>query len=164
MPKTYIFSAEQQEELRKAEQKNRNKYADKRIKAVLLRSQGVKPKDVAAETKFNRKYISELVAKYIKGGISAISENHYGGNRRNLSFEEEQEILDDFTELAKSGQIVETSDIKRVYESKVGHRIGKGQIYRVLKRHEWRKVMPRSKHPNKASQEEIDSSKKLTLP
>lgn len=163
MPKTYIFNADQQEELLKAERRNKNKYADKRIKALLLRSQGVKPKVIAAETKFNQKYISELVAKYFKGGIAVITENHYGGNRRNLSIEEEQVILKRFEELAKSGQIVETSDIKREYEAKVGHRIGKGQIYRVLKRHGWRKIMPRSKHPKKASSEDIESSKKLTL-
>lgn len=163
MPKTYIFNAEQQEELLKAERRNKNKYADKRIKALLLRSQGVKPKVIAEETKFNQKYISELVAKYFKGGIAAITENHYGGNRRNISIEEEQVLLKHFEELAKSGQIVETSDIKREYEAKVGHRIGKGQIYRVLKRHGWRKIMPRSKHPKKASPEDIESSKKLTL-
>lgn len=163
MPKTYTFSTAQQEELKKAEQKNRNKHADRRIKAVLLRSQGMKPKDIAAEMKFNRKYISELVAKYFKGGISAIAENHYGGNHKNLSYTQEKEILKAYEELAEAGQIIETSDIKRAYEAKVGHSIGKGQIYRVLKRHGWRKVMPRSRHPNKASDEAIAASKKLTL-
>lgn len=162
MPKTYVFSKEQQEELKKAERKNRDKNIDRRIKAILLRSQGIRPSDVAAETKFNKKYISELVSKYFKGGISAIVENHYGGNRRNLSYEEEKELLKDFEERAKSGQIVETAEIKQVYETKVGHRIGGGQIYRVLKRHKWRKIMPRSKHPNKADDEVIEASKKLT--
>ncbi|MCI8758540.1 MAG: winged helix-turn-helix domain-containing protein [Oscillospiraceae bacterium] len=38
------------------------------------------------------------------------------------------------------------------------------QIYCVLHRHGWRKVMPRSKHPKKASEDEIAASKKLTLP
>ena len=47
------------------------------------------------------------------------------------------------------------------YEEKVGHPIGNSQIYRVLHRHNWRKVMPRSKHPNKASEEVIEASKKL---
>ena len=30
----------------------------------------------------------------------------------------------------------------------------------VQKRHNWRKVMPRSKHPQKADEEEIEASKK----
>ncbi len=33
----------------------------------------------------------------------------------------------------------------------------------VLKRKGWRKVMPRSKHPKKASPEAIEASKKLKL-
>ncbi|MDE7249890.1 MAG: winged helix-turn-helix domain-containing protein, partial [Lachnospiraceae bacterium] len=33
-------------------------------------------------------------------------------------------------------------------------------IYCVLKRHGWRKVMPRSRHPKKASEEVIETSKK----
>ena len=53
--------------------------------------------------------------------------------------------------------------VKNAYEEKVGHSIGKGQIYKVLNRHGWRKVLPRSKHPNKASDEAIEASKKLTV-
>jgi len=33
----------------------------------------------------------------------------------------------------------------------------------VLKRHGWRKIMTRSKHPQKASNAEIKSSKKLNI-
>ena len=68
----------------------------------------------------------------------------------------------EYEERAQAGQIVEVSEIKAAYEEKVGHRIGGGQIYRVLKRHDWRKVKPRSEHPKKASAEAIDASKKLT--
>jgi len=51
-------------------------------------------------------------------------------------------------EKAEAGQIAEVS-----YEEKVGHSIHSGQIYYVLKRHNWRKVKPRSRHPQKASPE-----------
>ncbi|MCL2603811.1 MAG: winged helix-turn-helix domain-containing protein [Defluviitaleaceae bacterium] len=54
------------------------------------------------------------------------------------------------------------SDIKAAYQEKVVHRIGTAQIYYVLKRHDWRKVKPRSRHPKKASPEVIEASKKLT--
>ncbi|MCL2501217.1 MAG: winged helix-turn-helix domain-containing protein [Defluviitaleaceae bacterium] len=52
--------------------------------------------------------------------------------------------------------------LKAAYQEKVGHRIGTAQIYYVLKRHDWRKVKPRSRHPKKASPEAIETSKKLT--
>ena len=42
----------------------------------------------------------------------------------------------------------------------IGHSIGTSQIYYVLHRHGWRKVMPRSRHPKKASEEVIETSKK----
>ena len=80
-----------------------------------------------------------------------------------MSFEEEAAFLEQYKKLAEQGEIVEVSEIKRAYQEKVGHSIGKEQIYRVLARHGWRKVMPRSKHPNKASDEVIEASKKLTL-
>ena len=41
---------------------------------------------------------------------------------------------------------------------------GRGYIYMLLKRHGWRKVMPRAKHPKKADEEVIQASKKLTTP
>lgn len=81
-----------------------------------------------------------------------------------MSFEEESELLSGFFEQAQKGQIVEVSKIKKAYVEKAGHDIGNGQIYYVLKRNSWRKVMPRSKHPKKASDEAIETSKKLTQP
>ena len=79
-----------------------------------------------------------------------------------MSEEAEAELVKPFQEKAEKGQIVETSKIKEEYEKRVGHKIGSGQIYRVLDRQGWRKVMPRSRHPKKGSEEEIESSKKLT--
>ena len=62
---------------------------------------------------------------------------------------------------AENGEIVEVKEIKAAYQAAVDHPISASQIYFVLKRHGWRKVMPRSKHPRKASEEEIAASKKL---
>ena len=65
-------------------------------------------------------------------------------------------------ELRSSGKSAkEVSEIKARYEEAVGNSIGGSQIYYVLKRHGWRKVMPRSRHPKKASEEVIATSKKL---
>ena len=58
--------------------------------------------------------------------------------------------------------MVEVSEIKASYERAVGHTIGGSQIYYVLHRNGWRKVMPRSQHPKKADEEVIETSKKLT--
>ena len=80
-----------------------------------------------------------------------------------MTLEEETAWLEPFREKAKKGQIVEVSEIKASYEQAVGHTIGGSQIYYVLHRNGWRKVMPRSQHPKKADKEVIEASKKLTL-
>ena len=49
--------------------------------------------------------------------------------------------------------MVEISEIAKAYQSTVDHPVSNGQIYFVLHRHGWRKVMPRSKHPKKAGKE-----------
>ena len=79
-----------------------------------------------------------------------------------MSYEQESQLLARYEALATVGQIVETGEIKKAYTESVGHPIGGQQIYRVLARHGWRKVMPRSKHPKKAKDEVIEASKKLT--
>lgn len=80
-----------------------------------------------------------------------------------MSFQEEEALLEPFMAQAEKGQMLDTAELEKRYEEAVGHRIGSGQIYRVLKRHDWRKVMPRSKHPRKASEEVIETSKKLRV-
>lgn len=165
MPKSYKFSKEQIAELEAGKKKNKNKNVDKRLEALLLRSQNVKREVIAMKIGYSVSYISELTSKYQNNGLGAIVDNHYQGNHRNMSIEEEAELLEAFKEAAQRGQIVETSEILKAYEAKLGRTFEKdhGRIYRVLARHKWRKVMPRSKHPKKASDEVIEASKKLTL-
>ena len=79
-----------------------------------------------------------------------------------MSVDEETAFLKPYQEQADQGKLLDVRKIAAAYEKKVGHHIGKGQIYRVLQRHGGRKVMPRSKHPKKADEEVIAASKKLT--
>lgn len=158
----YRYTERDKEIISEARRKNKDKRVEKRLYALELRASGKSAAEVAALTGFHEASIPRLTAKYQKGGIEAICGNHYGGNRKNMTYEEEAALLEPFREKARKGQIVEISEIKSVYEQAVGHEIGSGQIYRVLHRHHWRKVMPRSRHPKKASDEAIEASKKLS--
>ncbi len=162
MSMKHRYSEADLEIIKAARRQNRDKQVDKRLQALEMQAMGIKAKEIAETTGFHPAYISQLMAKYRDGGIEAIAGNHYGGNRRNMSFEDEAALLEPFHQKAELGQIVEVSEIKAAYEKAVGHTIGGTQIYYVLRRHGWRKVMPRSKHPKKASDEAIDASKKLT--
>ena len=166
MPKRYHINEEQARELERARKENKDKNVERRLRALLLHAEGKTREKIAEVTGFVKSYISELVSKYCNQGISTIIENNYHGNHRNMSYEEEEALLEPFRKAAEAGQLVEVSEIKRAYEEAIGRSLenNHGQIYNVLKRHGWRKVMPRSKHPNKASEEAIKASKKLTKP
>ena len=162
MRKRHEITEEQVIELEAARKKNKNKNVEKRLKALLLFAGGLKREEIAKQTGFAKSYISEIVAKYAKQGITAITGNKYRGNRRNMSVAQEAEFLSAWRERAEKGEMIEISEIKNAYSERVGHSIGGRQIYLVLRRHGWRKVMPRSQHPNKAGDEVIEASKKLT--
>ena len=161
MTRKYTFTEKDIEIISEARKKNKDKRAEVRLHVLQLRAEGKRSKDIASELGVSAPYVSQLAAKYFAGGIEAISGNHYGGNRRNMSVEEEADILQPFYVRAEKGEIIEISEIKKAYQQKVDHKISSSQIYYVLRRHGWRKIMPRSKHPKKATQEAIETSKKL---
>ncbi len=162
MPKKQEISESQAQEIAAARKMNKNKNVDRRLKALEMRACGSKSEEIAKRCGYHPSHISKLVAIYLSQGLEGIVANHYKGNHRNMDIEEEEALLARYEKQAEQGEMVEVSTIKTAYEKAVGHRIGKGQIYYVLKRHGWRKLLPRSKHPNKASDEVIEASKKLT--
>ena len=160
--KKYAFTHEEKQEIKEAREKNRDKNVEKRLEALEMRAEGHRNKEISEKTGFHTQYITVLVSRYKNNGLASITENHYHGNRRNLSYAEEEALLEPFRRDADAGKMVSVRDIEAAYREAVGHSIGTSQIYYVLHRHGWRKVMPRSKHPKKASDEAIEASKKLT--
>ena len=162
MPKTYNVSKKQIAEIGEARKTNRDKQVEKRLHAVQLRGEGKKNEEIAKQLETSSDMVSRWVSMYATGGLAALLPKKREAHRRNMSYAEEKSLLKEYLERAEAGQIVEVSEIKAVYEARAGHRISSGQIYRVLKRHGWRKVKPRSRHPKKATPEAIEASKKLT--
>ena len=162
MPKTYRISAENAAEIEEIRKTITDKKVDRRLHAVQLRGEGMTNREIAEKLDTSDKMVSQWVSAYINnGGIKALLPKERIGMHRNLSFEEEKEFLSAYTKKAEAGQIIDLNELKAAYIEKVGHSIGGSQIYRVLERQGWRKVMPRSKHPQKANDEAIDASKKL---
>lgn len=161
--KRHIITEKEYDLVKEACRKNKNKRIDKRLQVIMLRYEGKKDSEIGEKLGYTRKRVSQLCALFKTAGIEEYARLKYGGNHRNMSYEEEKEFLENYKQKAKQGQIIEVSEIRKAYEDKVGHSIGGSQIYLVLARHGWRKIMPRSKHPNKASDEVIEASKKLTL-
>ena len=108
----YRYSKEDQEKIAAARKRNKDKRVEKRLYALKLRAEGKSAEEVSAATGFHKAYISQLTVKYREGRIKAITGKHYGGNRRNMSAEEEAALLKPFQAEAEKGQIVEVSKIK----------------------------------------------------
>ena len=162
MASMYVFSEEEITAIEKARKETKDKRVEARLKALELRAKGATAKEVSEATGFHPASVTRLVAKDRDHGLEAITGNHYGGNRRNMSVEEEAAILAPFRERAEKGEIIEVKEIEAAYQAAVDHPISVSQIYFVLHRHGWRKIMPRSRHPKKASDETIETSKKLS--
>jgi transposase len=163
MPKTYLINKDDVTKVEETRKGNRDKQVDKRLHAVELRGQGKRNDEIAAQLETSTDIVSRWISTYAKGGTEALLPKERVYQPKNMSFEEEEKILEEFKARAENGQVVEVSEIKAAYQDRVDHIIGSGQIYYVLKRHNWRKVKPRSRHPEKASAEVIETSKKLTL-
>jgi len=161
MSKTYTINQEQAMEVKAVRKTVKDKKVDKRLHAIQLRGEGYKNPEIAVKLDTSAAMVSHWVSTYCNNGIESLMGGKYGGNRRNMSVAEEAEFLKYYKDQATQGKLIEVGAIKADYEAKVGHSIGGSQIYRVLRRHGWRKIMPRSKHPNKASNEVIEASKKL---
>ena len=163
MKMKYKFSPDDSERTHEARRKNRDKQTDKRLQVLEMRCEGLTQSQIAEATGFHRSHVSNLIRKYFEEGLASVAETHYAGNRRNMSFGEEEKLLATFKTRAEAGEAVEISEIEEAYRQAVGHSIGSSQIYYALHRHGWRKVMLRSRHPKKADEEVIATSKKLTL-
>ena len=105
----YVFTEEEIAEIQETRRKNRDKNVDRRLKALELKAAGLTGQEIAEVTEYNPSYISKLAAKYRKGGIEAITGNHYGGNRRNMTYKEEVELLEQFIHVADGGHITDVS-------------------------------------------------------
>ena len=159
----YTINKEEAEEISRVRKSIKDKQTDKRLYAVELRGRGKNNKEIAEKLDTSAKVVSRWVSAYKNGGIEALFSKKKGGNHRNISFEEEKELLSKFEEKASKGQIIEVSEIRKAYEEVIGRKTAPTQIYALLHRHNWTKKMPRSRHPKKASEEAIEASKKLNL-
>lgn len=155
------YSEQDKKIIQKAYSKCKDVKEQKRFLCLKLRiEKGFSSKQIAEVVGYSPTFINEIISRYNKHGVIGLQAKEQVGNRRNLTLEQEKDILNSFSQQAESGKMLEVSDIIRGYEDTIGRRVAKSIVYKMLKRHGWRKLMPRSKHPKKASTEEINAYKK----
>ena len=159
--KRFQITKEEYEQIKEAEKKTKDKNISKRLRVLMLRYEGCTAEEAAKATGMTRVNVSVICRRYREQGLEEFARNKYTSHRRALTEEEEREILARFERKAEAGQEVTVRDIKAAFDEVRGKDTGRGYIYMLLKRHGWRKVMPRSKHPKAASEEACEASKKL---
>ena len=94
-------------------------------------------------------------------GVASVETPGKGGRpRQHVTWEAEQAFLAPFFARAERGEIATAGEIKRAFEAHIGREINKSTISRLLKRHGWRKPVPRAVNPQ-ASAETQEQFKKF---
>ena len=72
----------------------------------------------------------------------------WGGRRHCwMSLDEEKQFLAPWLEKAENGILVVASPIREALAKQLGQPIKASVVYRMLERHDWRKVAPDTRHP-----------------
>lgn len=111
--------------------------------------------------------VYKVIQDYNKTGKEFKKNSQWGGRRASnsyLSIDEEAEILSRLGKKAGKGLILTARDIRQEFEHAIGGKVSIDYIWRVFKRHNWTKRVPRPEHPNTnyEKQEEFKKNSKKT--
>ena len=123
----------------------KDKTTYQRVQCVWLRAAlELSAPQVAQALGWSLSAVHHVQARYLRHGSAALLGSGRGGRApAHLSVAQEQELLADFAGPAAPGGVVEAGPVRMAYEAAVGHTVPKSTVYRLLKRHGWRKLAPR---------------------
>jgi len=155
-----VYQEQQKQEIKQAFKTSADAKELKRLLCLKLRTeQRLDTKQIAEILEYSEIQVRKVISSYNNNGLNAILRGHQGGNHRNLSYGEEESLLTPFLAKAEKGQILIVPEIHKAYEAALGRSVPPSTVYRMLERHDWRKVMPRPRHP-KAKPDEQEAYKK----
>ncbi len=157
----FIITEEEYNKVKIAEKNTKDKKISRRLKVIQYSYEGLTNKEISEKLDYNESYITQILKKFKKEGLDEFIKNKYKANHSYMSIETEERILSKFESEAEKGNIISVKEIRKEIEEEIGRKTPDNYVYRLLNRHNWRKVLPRRKHPKSASKEEQNSSKKL---
>jgi transposase len=131
------------EMLRVELKKARTKQQYRSVLAVWLRVVfGFNAHQVAKALDWTPHCVWRVQSEYRRKGEAAFASSGKGGRRRqNMSWTAERSLLFRILkETRPDDDIVPARVIQEAYEAEVGHPVSKSVIYRMLRRHHWRRV------------------------
>ena len=118
--------------------------------------------DIALHVGVSKGFVRKVIQQYNRQGEAALLTPGKGGRRHcYLSREQEKQLIERFKTKAVKGHIATAKQIKLAYEQQVGHQVHQTTIYRLLKRHQGHKIVPRPSHPKEDLQAQEEFKKTL---
>jgi transposase len=113
-------------------------------------AQGKPATEIAAALGMHPVTVRTVQRAFIAAGAAAFGSGGKGGRRRQtMPPGEEREFLDGFLGAARDASVLVAGEIKAALEARLGRGVHKTTVYRMLRRHGWRKVVPRPRHPKR---------------
>jgi transposase len=114
--------------------------------------------EIADMLQISKQAVWLWVSQYNANGPEGLERSGRGGRRwAFLGINEEMDILHEFEKQASQGEILTAKQIKPEIEKTLGKEVSLAYVYRLLKRHNWRKFAPRPHHvkADRKAQEEF---------
>jgi len=136
----------------------------KRVQAVYLRMKfDLGSLEIGKTLGLHASSVRRIHSEFFRHGVKTFTNKPHGGRcRANLSIFEEERVLSPFLKEAKDSGIITVSSVQAAYEEKLGRKVAPSTVYRVLERHDWRKIVPRPSHP-KADLKAQEAFKKTSV-
>jgi len=133
----------------------------KRWQALYMaKAKGLSAREIADIAGVSVYTVNKWVYNYNHKGEQSIYSRSRGGNRTSfLSWEEEEELLQEISKRTDKGLLVVVKTIKAEIESKIKRTVSKDYPYDLLHRHGWRRVVPRPKLPKQNPEQQAEFKK-----
>jgi len=137
----------------------------RRLQSVLLACNGLTAEQISIVTGLTANYIRQVWMKCRREGIESLAGEKRGRSRgrAHMTLGEEKVFLERFKNEAESGELVTIKKIQFLHSEKLGKKLNLTVTWRLLKRHDWRKIVPRPKHP-KHDPEKMKRFKEAVFP
>ena len=160
--KRFQITEAEYEAIKAKEAGTKDKKISRRLRALMLWHEGKSLKEIGAILNVHPMSVNQMCRRYREQGLEEYARNKHESHYRLLSKEQEKAVLEQFK--GQEGKQITAKEIKAALDEAYGKETGHMYVYNVLKRHGWKKKMPRSRHPKAANEEACEASKKLNPP
>ena len=118
--KKYEITTEEYEAVVKARKAAQNKGIARRLRVIELRYEGKTSKEIAEKLDMNWMYISEIVKRFKRQGLEEFARNKYTSHNRKLSYQQEEDILQECERKAEEGHITTVEEVRKALNAEIG--------------------------------------------